>query len=70
MTIALEIMGLGMLGIFTAMLVIMAVTMLLGKLDAASFPKKMAASANAARCKEVPQGCPSMKTCFCDKSVL
>lgn len=34
LAIALEIMGLGMAGIFTAMLVIMAVTMLLGKLDA------------------------------------
>ena len=33
MQIALEIMGMGMLGIFTAMLVIMAVTYLLKKLD-------------------------------------
>lgn len=33
-TIALEIMGLGMTGIFTAMLVIMVVTMILRKLDA------------------------------------
>ena len=31
--VALEIMGLGMLGIFTAMVVIMAVTGLLKKLD-------------------------------------
>lgn len=33
MTAALEIMGLGMLGIFTAMIVIMLVTTVLKKID-------------------------------------
>ncbi len=38
--VALEIMGLGMLGIFAALLIIMAVTMLLNKADKAAAKKE------------------------------
>lgn len=37
--VALEITGMGMLGIFTAMIIIMLMTFILGKVDA-SFAKK------------------------------
>ena len=40
MNIALEIMGMGMVGIFTAMVVIMAVTALLKKMDTKTIVKE------------------------------
>lgn len=40
LTIALSIMGMGMAGIFTAMLIIMAVTLILGRKDTAAIKKE------------------------------
>lgn len=42
--VALEIMGMGMLGIFTVMLIIMIVTFVLGKIDSSAASKKAAES--------------------------
>nr|WP_318686168.1 hypothetical protein [uncultured Acetatifactor sp.] len=44
--VGLEMMGMGMLGIFTAMSIIMIMTFILGKIDSSSASKKSADKAS------------------------